>query len=241
VRCIEMSHPDQTETNSQWVRRLTADGEDAASDVSAFNHESSFVSIDEEGTKEAAANRKNTGSKVIKREAFGGGENQDPSMDPNLPSDESMEVVEDRVEGEQEEEEEEDNLSLITLAVTLPNTPVANEPEPVISLAERLELEAARRLAEVTNLDADVRGLIRSIFLDLVGLTSPETPAADWKNLLAEYALGEEQKRAGDAFVDNEYPRENEEEKKAAHQKLVKEVVKRYMRKEMSKFPARPE
>ncbi|GMS97500.1 hypothetical protein PENTCL1PPCAC_19675, partial [Pristionchus entomophagus] len=109
----------------------------------------------------------------------------------------------------------------------------AEEEEWLAAMERRREV--ARRLKAALNMNDEVKSTIRSIFLLLLNLTTPETSKEEWKAMMVGYASNEEEKRDGDEQVEAEYPSGDmsDEEKKAAHKKLARMVVTRQMRMEV--------
>ncbi|KAF8386332.1 hypothetical protein PRIPAC_75474 [Pristionchus pacificus] len=144
--------------------------------------------------------------------------------------------TEQREEGEVQPgdsgEEEQSQASLVLVVKTEEKEPEADEPPPRMP---QLQHELAVRLNTTYDMTMEARAIVRAQFDLLLGLTTPQTPIEEWRQLMAAYAASEEEKTAGDEQVDTEYPREDmtDDERRAAHRKLARMVITRKMQQEM--------
>ncbi|GMT33549.1 hypothetical protein PFISCL1PPCAC_24846, partial [Pristionchus fissidentatus] len=140
-------------------------------------------------------------------------------------------------EGEKEEEEEE--VEKVDggeggIEKEKEKTGEKDPDEPQLKM-EKETHELTRRMEAILDLRGEIRALIRSQFDMLLGMTTPETPADVWLNLLSNYAANEEEIKKGEEFVRNEHPsgKKTEGEKISSHRNLSRMVVSRLMQKEM--------
>ncbi|GMT31373.1 hypothetical protein PFISCL1PPCAC_22670, partial [Pristionchus fissidentatus] len=212
----DMTQFDERESDSQWLRRLAA-----GTDPEAESEGREGEDLPQLGVKGDAG-----------REKSGGEEVAADASDLTAAADEAAAAAAETDDDRESEDDESRILMVVKTASIVEVKPGKRFKQEPPEQDEDWRPKKARLIAsleQIMDMKDDISNFIRSEFDLILKLTTIETPADTWKELLEEYATSEEEVEEGSQLVDDEHPsgKESEEDKELGHRKLARKLVTR--------------